>query len=780
MVNVNANDDGIGIMQAPTGWSSFQAGDAAGLHRAITGQEGELHIGLSIFAALIEKDQHGEGPGRAALKNVESTFDSALNQHPDYSYWLKVEIGALSKGRDQNKWMARADILEAILQPHSDVKVDPWVIAYADGRRLVYLAEAIRRSGSDSNSKKVEGLLDAADEAFSPIEGAAHCKGVVNIVRGRVYSWRNDLDQSSMVLISALAQFGSDQNRIREAEAAYELGVLYLDLNRCAIAEQHLTRAVEAFEASTEDKNAISRARQSRARSRVALASIGYEDRIPGAITDAITSFSLSHAGRAPAEITFLSKAMPLLKEIGKTTGESDKFRAPMAARDLVKISLLRAETAQAEDQKMLLDCAIAWMAVACKEAGFEAAVNADGKTNLTDVVAEDADEFTLIRLRQTESEIALFHAASVATIALIDLGKTFMLRSEYNYVIECWLAAADAFAQRAERATDLMKPNESERYQSSANYWRFRAQLIASSIGYSMPFDSRKNVVSALGRDESDWPRAIAEALRTHNATMIAVLARKIASISMLVAVRGTSFKLRLTVFRHPSFDKTCLKDLIDLSRDRGDIPMIVAGSDITLNGQKFWSIVDEYEPIEPFSEYILGSVNLSKKLTILARIVRAVANLKVALPQNERLFFDPTRILVEPGDRVVLSRFAPIHGVQAVTDGWDFMYPNDLANTSIADEYAVARLVYFVMAGDPKLIKEFSANALQNRARKKVRDAFDRVQPALIVMLSEILNARQVNPEIRAIELPSLFGLANELDKAAANIEIGDELSS
>lgn len=585
--------------------------------------------------------------------------------------WQVAEQAAIQNAEDGVHWRARYRALDALQAdiakraPLSSDAPDVWTDRVAEGRYYLSFAEATQREGKTDIQKRASDYLAKADRAFSGLEGEDFFRAQGEVIRGRLRAWRNDVIGATASQSSALSVFQKYGNRTREAAAAYELAIANLDANLPDPAVRLFELSIAAHRDLKIDGPALARSLQSHARALLAKARAQSQSEDAASLIEQ----AKRHAGEAlllsapdsPADQIQSLLSSPLSDSSNKLINR-DSFRAGMAARDLGAAAMMEAELGL-DNSANALDRARAWLKICATEIGHADVFSEAGRQSLRqEITGKEPVRFGVLRAAQLEFEILAQTDPEQAAPLLIETGKRYPNQS---YTIECFEAAANCFETEAARTGDPLLENE-------AAYWRHRAARLALSIGVrsdqdaALPEGLSGDLGSALDEVRGHYDLRVA---RYESASKDGLFAE--------VVLPGHQSMSRLIVLPEKSAKPINL-DLLIAIAERGDIPQIIDAKHLA-QGALF--ILQEIPVGRRLSETMARDLSDEMRLRISARLCRTLSSLIRAHGETggavQPLYITLEDIMIEPGNRAVITSFGPIGRKIAPSLGWSFLYP-------------------------------------------------------------------------------------------------------
>lgn len=665
------------LIKAPDGWLDY----AAGKH---------LSEGASPPAPADSSDYI------ALLKAFD--LDALPNAEPAVNFsWLDTDRAALANAPHGNKWEMRFSALsdlkpsvEAYSQSETET-ANAWADRVARGRYYLNFAEALQRGKKGEVFQEANAYLDQADDAFIGIEGEDFFRAQVEVVRGRLLAWKNDVIGATASQSSALSIFQKYGNRHREASAAYELAIANLDANLPDPALRLFDLAISAQRAVSQSGEPLARSLQSKARAllvkaRNTQANGDVTEFVEEAKRQAYEAFLLS--GPITPSDTYQAVAPDNAPHVSDIPDQQEGFRAAMSARDLGAAALMEG-TLGTVPPNLAQDRARAWLKAAATELGLGDVFADNGRQSLRQIITSgDTVSFAVLRAAQLEFEILAQSAPDQAAPLLIETGKR---HSNRTYSIECFDAAAKCYDAQAEITGDPA-------FISEADYWRHRAARLALSIG------ARSSNDAALPETA---PAPLQEALKQvrtqHDLQIVRFDSADADGVHAEVILSGRQTANRL-ILLPPETAATLNFDLLSAIADRGDIPQISYGGGLE-NGTLY--LIQEMPAGEPVSQSLGRDLSPLTKLRLAARLCRALASLlrahSGASKSEPPLYITMEDIVIEPGNRAMITRFGPIGRKRTPALGWSFLYPTAEPDRSTLkdglDAQALAKILIILL---------------------------------------------------------------------------------
>lgn len=793
------------VLEAPKGWNAYATGrhidmappqlsaDHAANTATVSGFVDRLadESGSDLLAWLQLYDTVPEKVAYQALGEVKPATESG--GAPE---WRSVERAALAPRQGTgNKWRTRFDALGrlAAAAPASPASPEAanmdWLGRVTLGRLHQHLGDCLLRELSGNSYATVEAHLRDAETWFAGVEGEQDLKAMVNIIRGRAQAWRNGARGATAVLSISLARFREQNNRLREAEAAYELGIANLDSNYPDAADKLFSVSVEANRQRKQQPEALARALQSRGRARIehALQTSDGEVRnriLAAAQQDALEAFDLSEPSPAARKIESELVQLGKRDSSGSAERSHEPFRAAMAARDLAAIELVRFDSGPTQMPRSL-DPARQWFRIACKQQGYGQVFDEGGRGGLRqELDTATGDQFTLLRLLQLELDILRRGARNDSLEVLIEVAKRFLARNEVNYAIECLKSAADGYQARSQ--------TEQDDDRAAADYWRYRAARLASMVGHRFT-ESNVPAVQSL-----ELAKAFGETVSRIEATVMQLVSQGPDRLTAEVMIAGRHAGCILHVF-----DARIAKsiDFVRLQRlsDRGDCPRIM---EWRADEGQWGYVLTEQVSGRPLRDLLqLGplpdSAEAELRIRTAARLCRAMAALLFAHVPRSRLaqplFVTPDDVLLLPGGRCVVARFGQLHGLKQPSIGWGYIF-DDLTNDGVwpirADAVATARIVCLLLGVSDVKAGNLRASTFLRRVSWFLRKSrgLELVSQKAVEALDRLLKAKPPSgdkSEAETAETDSrsapkqgyadLMRLADHLDRSVGTLKAG-----
>ena len=667
------------LIKAPQGWLAYAAGShfAAEPATALSAQD-DPYIGFlkQLDLGLIEASPIAEG----------APFS-----------WEIAEQAAIQKADDGVHWRARYAALEALQnqvidrQPGEADGSALWTERVAEGRYYLNLAEATQREGKTDIYQRASDYLAKADRAFTGIEGEDFFRALGEVSRGRLRAWCNDVIGATASQASALSVFQKYGNKTREAAAAYEMAIANLDANLPDPAVRLFDLSINAHRALNVDGAALARSLQSQARALLAKArsETGTDDAaqlIENAKSHALEALLLSAPKSPSDQILSLAQASPAAPS--NALINRDSFRAGRAARDLGAAALKEAELG-INTRASALDRARAWLKIVATEIGHAEVFSENGRQSLRQLISgKDAVRFGVLRAAQLEFEILAQTDPIEAAPLLIETGKRF---GNQTYTIECFNAASRCFEAEAQRSSDARLANE-------AAYWRHRSARLALSIGVRAEHDAPP---------PETLPSELGDALNQVRGQRDMQITRYDAAnedgIFAEVVLPGRQNVSRLVVLSEKAA-KSINLDVLNALSERGDIPQII---DTGRSSNEALFILQEIPIGRRLSESMASELSDEMRLRLSARLCRTLASLIRAHGENggaiQPLYVTMEDIMIEPGNRSVITSFGPVGGKRAPSLGWSFLYPTADPDSSTLkdglDARALAKMLIILL---------------------------------------------------------------------------------
>lgn len=625
-------------------------------------------------------------------------LDNVPELEPTQNFsWRDTDRAALTDAPHGNKWKMRLRALSELKAPveahiaSDQDAADLWVERVAQGRYYMNFAEALQRGAKGDVFQQANAHLDQANAAFIGLEGGDFFHAQTELIRGRLLAWKNDVIGATASQSSALSIFQKYGNRQREASAAYELAIANLDANLPDPALLLFDLAIAAHRALTGTVDSLARALQSKARALLVKArnlndGADATPLIEEAKRNAYEAFLLSKPFTAAELHEPLAPTDPPLVPNPPKTHEG--YRAAMSARDLGEAALIEGRLGALSTQAAQTQ-ARAWLKVAATEVNLGEVFSEAGRQSFRQRITSGENvRFDVLRLAQLEFEILAQTAPDQAAPLLIETGKRHTSRS---YAIECFDAAAKCFQVQAAQSDDQTLASEAE-------YWRHRAARVALSIG------ARSN--NDAGVPEG-IPASLEQALSLTRAQQEFQIVRyETATADGLhaeVILSGRQTANRLVIL--PPESAAWIKfDLLSAIADRGDIPQISYGG-VLETGALY--LIQELPSGRALSQTLGRDLSTSTRVRLAARLCRALAGLLRAHSGSTKsappLYITLEDIILEPGNRAVITRFGPIGRNRSPNLAWSFLYPSAEPGSSKlkdgVDAQALAKMLIILL---------------------------------------------------------------------------------